>query len=129
MNLYQAGKECVAWHSDNEAIFQGMSRNITIVSLLLGTSRVFEVRRKANKADRTITQATLDAGDIVVMKGWFQKSWQHRLLMQIDLGQAPTWCMRGYVVENKEQFVRRIGHCFMELGEGSLGRVVATAVW
>ena len=71
VNLYQTGKECVAWRSDNEAIFQGMNRKFTIVRLSLGTSRVFEARRQASNADRSITQVTLDAGDTVVMEGWF----------------------------------------------------------
>ena len=88
VNLCQTGKECVAWHSDNEAIFQGMNRNITIVSLSLGTSRLFEVRRKANKSDRTITQVTLDAGDIVVMEGWFHKG-------STGYKGKPTWTRQG----------------------------------
>ena len=88
VNLSQTDKECVAWHSDNEATFQGMNRNIIIVSLSLGTSRLFEVLRKADTFDSTITQVTLDAGDIVVMEGWFQENWQHRLQRQVDLDQA-----------------------------------------
>ena len=93
----------MAWHSDNESIFQGMNRNITIVSLSIGTSSLFEVRRKASKPDRTITQVTLDAGDIVVMEGWFQKSWQHRLLRQIDLYQARVNLTWGWAVAGGEE--------------------------
>ena len=36
VNLYEDGSHAVGWHADDEALFQGLERDVSIVSLHLG---------------------------------------------------------------------------------------------
>ena len=45
VNLYENGAQSVGWRSDDEALFQGVQRDIRIVSLSLGQSRRFCLKR------------------------------------------------------------------------------------
>merc|ERR1719329_1422207 len=45
MNLYNDGGMSVGWHSDDESLFQGKFVDIGIISLSLGVTRKFELRK------------------------------------------------------------------------------------
>ncbi|CAJ1460857.1 unnamed protein product [Effrenium voratum] len=98
VNLYADGTESVDWHADNEPLFQGLEDDCRIVSLSLGETRRFELRRRRElsnprqHADRVVLD--LNAGDIVTMEGCFQKHWYHRVPKEV-VATAPrinlTW--------------------------------------
>lgn len=68
-NFYRDGNDSVSWHADNE---NGLGP--VIGSLSLGASRVFSIRHNET---REVTRVVLDHGDLVVMRGNFQATYQH----------------------------------------------------
>ena len=66
----------MGWHRDNE---RELGSNPVIVSLSLGESRRFRLRKKN---DDTISPFTfeLGRGDLLVMYGLTQTHWEHALL-------------------------------------------------
>eukprot|EP00439_Symbiodinium_sp_Y106_P057808 s5844_g8.t1 len=45
VNLYEDGSNSVGWHSDDEALFQGLIHDTRIISLSLGQQRKFDLRK------------------------------------------------------------------------------------
>ncbi|CAG5118041.1 unnamed protein product [Candidula unifasciata] len=83
-NLYRDGHDSIGWHSDDEPI---MGKNPTIVSLSFGEEGVFELRKKpppneSGERDYTYSQVIkipLRSGSLLIMEGWTQSDWQHRI--------------------------------------------------
>lgn len=72
MCLYRDGRDSVAWHGDT--IGRG-SREDTVVAILsLGSTRRFLLRPRGGGAARRFV---LDAGDLLVMGGSCQRTWEH----------------------------------------------------
>lgn len=70
-NLYRDGNDSVAWHGDRI----GRNRGETVVALIsLGTTRRFLLRPKGGGASIRIAPA---AGDLLVMGGTCQRTWEH----------------------------------------------------
>lgn len=70
----------VGWHSDDESLFQGKFRDITIISLSLGVKRKFELRSNWPEAgERSLRPLVLSKGDLMTMEGMVQKHYQHRV--------------------------------------------------
>lgn len=70
-NLYRSGSDSVAWHGDRI----GRDRPQAIVAVLsLGTTRRFLLRPRAGGASRRYAPAS---GDLLVMGGTCQRTWQH----------------------------------------------------
>ena len=69
-NLYRDGQQYVNWHADNET-------QILIISLSLGGTRVFQLRRKEDK--EPMHEVLLHDGDICTMEGCCQKFYMHRI--------------------------------------------------
>ncbi|CAE7631230.1 Alkbh3 [Symbiodinium sp. CCMP2456] len=71
-NFYADGAQSVDWHADNEPLFEGLLRDCQIVSLSLGETRRFELRRRRDLSnplkhcDRVVLD--LHDGDIVTME-------------------------------------------------------------
>ena len=80
INLYEDGKDCVQWHSDDEALFNGIREECTIISLSLGASRTFEIQRWDGQNGTIIGTTALNDGDLLTMEGMFQKYMRHRLI-------------------------------------------------
>lgn len=74
LNQYRNGNDSVSWHADDEP---DLGRTPTIGSLSLGASRRFEFRRRTDHGERF--RVTLDAGDVVVMRGTSQQLWEHQI--------------------------------------------------
>jgi alkylated DNA repair dioxygenase AlkB len=74
LNLYRDGQDSVAWHADDEV---ELGPTPTIGSLSLGSPRTFQLRRKDDPSDRR--QLELASGDLVIMSGYTQKYWLHRI--------------------------------------------------
>merc|ERR1712039_340312 len=79
LNLYDTGCSSVAWHADDEALFNGKNQDIRIVSLSLGTARSFELRRNLQNASSATERMLLSSGDLCTMEGMAQKHYQHRV--------------------------------------------------
>lgn len=75
INYYENGKENISHHSDGRGY--KMYSNNTVITVLLGTSRVFEVK---NKRNGDVTRITLNHGDIVIMDSDFQDHNTHAIL-------------------------------------------------
>jgi alkylated DNA repair dioxygenase AlkB len=72
-NLYRDGRDSVAWHGDRipRTIF-----NPVVATVSLGHARRFLMRPRGGTTQLTLT---LGAGDLVVMGGTSQRTWQHAI--------------------------------------------------
>ena len=70
-NLYRDGRDSVAWHGDRV----GRRRRETVVAIVsLGSPRRFLLRPKTGGRSLRLTPA---AGDLVVLGGTCQRTWEH----------------------------------------------------
>lgn len=74
LNYYRDGQDSMGWHSDDEA---ELGRNPLLVSLNLGGSRRFDLRRKGRS--RIEHSLLLNHGSLLVMRGPTQHYWQHQV--------------------------------------------------
>ena len=74
LNRYSGPSSCIRWHSDNEPLFGPQCSPKLIVSLSLGNSVEFKVRRGRGSVPSLIT---LDHGDVLVMDGLTQSEYVH----------------------------------------------------
>ena len=72
LNHYDGSRSCVRWHSDNEPLFGPQNLPELIVSLSLGNSVEFMVRRRASRNEASSIR--LDHGDVLVMDGGLAQS-------------------------------------------------------
>ena len=73
INLYADGTEHAAWHSDDDP---WLGKDFDVPSLSLGVARPFRVRRRGGVNETTVT---LGHGSLLVMKGAFQREYEHSL--------------------------------------------------
>jgi alkylated DNA repair dioxygenase AlkB len=73
INLYADGTEHAAWHSDDDP---WLGRDFDVPSLSLGAARPFRVRRRGGVNETTVM---LGHGSLLVMKGAFQREYEHSL--------------------------------------------------
>jgi len=73
LNLYHAGDEGMAWHSDDE---KELGDQPTIASLSIGAERKFSFKHKNTKESISLS---LENGSLLLMKGVTQRYWQHSL--------------------------------------------------
>ena len=90
LNRYSGSGSCIPWHSDNESLFAPPNQPKLIVSMGLGHSVVFQVRRAPGDVPSSIT---LDHGDFLVMDGSAQLEYAHRTAGVVSCV-LPT-CMQG----------------------------------
>ena len=74
LNRYSGPSSCIRWHSDNEPLFGPQNSPKLIVSMSLGNSVEFKVRRGRGSVPSLIT---LDHGDLLVMDGLTQSEYVH----------------------------------------------------
>ena len=74
LNRYSGPSSCIRWHSDNEPLFGPQNSPKLIVSISLGNSVEFKVRRGRGSVPSLIT---LDHGDLLVMDGLTQSEYVH----------------------------------------------------
>jgi alkylated DNA repair dioxygenase AlkB len=74
LNRYRDGADSVAWHNDREVETIVAP---TIASLTLGATRAFDLRPKAARS--AIVSVEVEHGDLIVMRGETQRSWEHRI--------------------------------------------------
>jgi len=73
LNLYHAGSEGMAWHSDGE---KDLKNNGAIASLSFGADKKFAFKHKKSQENVSLF---LQNGSLLVMSGSTQKHWLHRL--------------------------------------------------
>ncbi|WP_144393635.1 alpha-ketoglutarate-dependent dioxygenase AlkB family protein [Pleionea sediminis] len=76
-NLYRDGHDSMGWHSDNEP---ELGQLPTIYSISLGATRYFDIRLKENHREKR--RFELASGNLLIMKGAFQKFWEHQVPKQ-----------------------------------------------
>lgn len=74
LNWYRDGFDYISKHSDNE---QQLERNSEILSISLGATRKFRIRRKSD--NEVIKEVPLHHGTFVVMGGTFQTDFTHEV--------------------------------------------------
>lgn len=73
LNLYHTGEEGMAWHSDAE---KDLKKNGAIGSLSFGAERKFSFKHKESKE---VVSLLLEHGSLLIMTGFTQTHWLHRL--------------------------------------------------
>ena len=73
-NLYEAGTQGMAWHSDGD---MSLAEQTTIASLSLGATRKFCFRHISTKEK---IEMLLQSGQLIVMRGVTQQHWQHAIM-------------------------------------------------
>lgn len=76
LNLYRDGKDSVSWHADDE---KALTPAAPISSLSLGATRTFQLRHRQSKQRFNLE---LLHGDLLVMGGNIQQTWQHQIPKQ-----------------------------------------------
>ena len=76
LNQQASSRSCIPWHSDHESLFGPPNQPKLIVSMSLGNSVEFKVRRRASSD--VPSSITLDHGDVLVMDGPAQSEYAHR---------------------------------------------------
>eukprot|EP00931_Biecheleriopsis_adriatica_P031192 TRINITY_DN1831_c0_g1_i1.p1 TRINITY_DN1831_c0_g1~~TRINITY_DN1831_c0_g1_i1.p1 ORF type:complete len:805 (-),score=165.60 TRINITY_DN1831_c0_g1_i1:3-2351(-) len=86
LNYYENGEHAVAWHADDEPLFNGKNQDTRIISISLGSTRKFQVgftapRRggilQPEKGSKQSFQ--LGHGMLSTMEGMFQKHYLHQI--------------------------------------------------
>jgi len=86
INLYRDGHDSVGWHTDDEELFEGQYNDMCILSLSLGASRTFQVKRQQSKAVQgnaagrkgpVTASVSVGHGDLCTMEGRFQRYYLH----------------------------------------------------
>ena len=76
MNYYRDGEDSMGWHRDNEPELGSLP---VVCSVSLGARRRFRLRPWRGRRDQALT-FELGDGDLLVMAGATQESWEHALL-------------------------------------------------
>lgn len=74
MCLYRDGRDSVAWHGDR--IGRGRTQDTMVAIVSLGSPRVLALRPLGG---RTVLRLPLGHGDLVVMGGSCQRTWEHAI--------------------------------------------------
>ena len=75
LNWYAGSDSCIPWHSDEESLFGRQNQPRLIVSMSLGHSVEFQVRRAPGGVPSPIQ---VDHDDLMVMDGLAQSEYEHR---------------------------------------------------
>jgi len=75
-NYYRDGNDSVDWHSDDETMLGPTKENVLIASVTFGASRNFVMRNKKTKQKLSFD---LSEGDVLIMGGKTQQTWQHKV--------------------------------------------------
>ena len=80
-NKYVSTTHDLYWHSDNEPQFRAseLCRDTFIVSLSLGASRTFGIRRKQSLDPEDVIDILLENGDICIMLARMQCHFEHTI--------------------------------------------------
>ena len=83
LNRYSGPSSFIRWHSDNEPLFGPQNAPKLTVSMGLGNSVDFKVRRRGQ--GKVPSLITLDHGDLLVMDGLAQSEYVGLTLLSVGL--------------------------------------------
>lgn len=89
LNYYRNGADSMGWHADDEP---EMGREPTVAILSLGATRDLRFRRRDDH--KTVLNAKLDAGSLLLMSGNIQHQWQHALPKRANAGERISCTFR-----------------------------------
>jgi len=75
MNLYRDGADSVAWHGDY--VLRDQEEDSFVATVSVGERRKFLLRPKHSNGPRRSLALSLGWGDLVVMGGSIQRTWEH----------------------------------------------------
>jgi alkylated DNA repair dioxygenase AlkB len=76
--LYRDGRDSVAWHGDR--IGRGNTEDTMVAIVSIGTPRTLALRpRPGSKVDGTTHRYALGHGDLIIMGGSCQRTWEHAI--------------------------------------------------
>ncbi len=75
LNLYRNGNDGVSWHSDKTS---SINKNMIIVSVTFGETRMFRLRHKYLK-NHPVIEIPLHHGSLLVMAGETNSYWEHQI--------------------------------------------------
>ena len=82
LNRYSGNGSCFPWHCDNEPLFGSPFEPKVIVSMSLGHSVLFKLRRRTS--ENTPSQIRLDHGDLLVVDGLTQLEYVHSTASELE---------------------------------------------
>ena len=82
LNRYAGNGSRIPWHCDNERLFGSPFEPKVIVSMSLGHSVLFKLRRRA--PENSPSQIRLDHGDLLVMDGLTQLEYEHSTASELE---------------------------------------------
>ena len=82
LNRYAGDGSFIPWHRDNERLFGSPFEPKVIVSMSLGHSVLFKLRRRT--PEKTLSQIWLDHGDLLVMDGLTQDEFEHSTASELE---------------------------------------------
>lgn len=88
INLYRDGNDSVGWHTDDEQLFEGEYNDICILSLSLGSTRTFQIKRKGDTSvarNEGTDSFVMCHGDLCTMEGRFQRHYLHAVNKEPDV--------------------------------------------
>ena len=94
LNYYESANDAAGAHADDEPLFEGKQREITIISLSLGGTRDFSI---SSPSRAPLAKLHLASGDLMVMEHWTQALVKHALdKLPANSGETPerinlTW--------------------------------------
>lgn len=114
LNLYRDGRDSVAWHGDR---YERERPATTVVVLSLGAPRRFLLRPApsgagAGRASRRSLRFDLHSGDLLVMGGTCQHTWQHSVPKVARAGPriSATFRRRIHPADNRGRALPSPGH-------------------
>ena len=81
LNRYSGNGSCIPWHCDNERLFGSPFEPKVIVSMTLGHSALFKLRRRAS--ENTHSRIRLDHGELLVMDDLTQLEYEHSMASEL----------------------------------------------
>ena len=81
-NRHSGNGSFIPWHRDNERLFGSPFEPKVIVSMSLGHSALFKLRRRT--PENTPSQIWLDHGDLLVMDGLTQYEYEHSTASELE---------------------------------------------
>ena len=82
LNRYAGDGSCIPLHCDNERLFGSPFEPKVIVSMSLGHSVLFKLRRRT--PEKTLFPIWLDHGDLLVMDGLTQSEFEHSTASELE---------------------------------------------
>ena len=106
INLYRDGNDQVGWHADDEPLFEGEYNDVCILSLSLGSSRTFQVKKKGVKGvgrNEATSSFVVSHGDLCTMEGRFQRHYLHAVLREPDVQEPRINLTWRFITKHNEE--------------------------